>query len=222
MAPRGLSFVRVASERSVLFIDGNNWYHGLKRIGVDAYDLDYAEVAKKLLKGRTLAEIRFYIGRVRGDRGRAGRQQRQLDRLERQGVRLFLGRIQQNPVPPDKNPALVELRQVLAQASPDTPTAFRRRLEELCRKSFVSYVEKQADVWIAVDLVSMAYRDEYDVAYLLSADADYVSAVREVGGIGKKVFPVRSWGVRSAELDKVVKAIPLKREWFDQLLIGSS
>lgn len=214
--------MRVTSERSVLFIDGNNWYHGLKKIGVDAYDLDYTEVGKKLLKGRTLAEIRFYIGRVRGDRLRAARQQRQLDRLQRQGVRLFLGRIQRNPVPPEKNPALVELREVLAQTPPDTPPALRKRLTELCRKSFVSYVEKQADVWIAVDLVSMAYRDEYDVAYLLSADADYVSAVREVGGMGKKVFPVRSWRDRSAELDKVVKAIPLKREWFDKLSTGDS
>ena len=214
--------MRVTPERSVLFIDGNNWYHGLKKIGVDAYDLDYPEFAKKLLKGRTLAEIRFYIGRVRGDRLRAARQQRQLDRLERQGVRLFLGRIQKNPVPPDKNPALGELRQVLAQAPPDTPVALRRRLEELGRKPFVSYVEKQADVWIAVDLVSMAYRDEYDVAYLLSADADYVSAVREVGGMGKKVFPVRSWRVRSAELDQVAKAIPLKRDWFDELCVGNS
>ncbi len=214
--------MHLISERSVLFIDGNNWYHGLKKIGVDAYDLDYPEVAKKLLKGSTLTEIRFYIGRIRGDRGRAARQRRRLDRLERQGVRLFLGRIQRNPVPADKNPALAELRQTLAQAPPDTPAAFRRRLEELSRKSFVSYVEKQADVWIAVDLVSMAYRDEYDVAYLLSADADYVSAVREVGGMGKKVFPVRSWGVRSAELDSVVKAIPLQRNWFDDLFVGNS
>ena len=211
-----------SDERSVLFIDGNNWYHGLKRIGVNAYDLDYPGVARKLLKGRALAEIRFYIGRIRGDRMRAARQQRQLERLERQGVRLFLGRIQKNPVPPAKNPALVELTRVLAQAPPDTPAALRTRLEELSQRSFASYVEKQADVWIAVDLVSMAYRDEYDVAYLLSADADYVSALREVAGIGKRVLPVRSWGIRSAELDKVVKAIPLKRDWFDQLFVGNS
>ena len=212
----------VIPERSVLFIDGNNWYHGLKKIGVDAYDLDYREVGKKLLQGRTLAEIRFYIGRVGGDRRRAGRQRQQLDRLHRQGVQLFLGRIQRNPVPPAKNPALVELGDVLAQAPPDTPPALMRRLTELSRKSFVSYVEKQADVWIAVDLVSMACRDEYDVAYLLSADADYVSAVREVHRMGKKVFPVRAWRDRSAELDKVVTAIPLKREWFDGLFTGNS
>ncbi len=42
------------------------------------------------------------------------------------------------------------------------------------------HVEKQVDVAIAVDLVTMAFRDQYDVAYFLSADADFVSAVREV------------------------------------------
>lgn len=214
--------MHMTAERSVLFIDGNNWYHGLKRLGVDAYELDYREVAKKLLKGRPLTEIRFYIGRIRGDRRRAAHQQRQLDRLQRQGVRLFLGRIQQNRILPDKNPALVELGQLLAQAPLETPPEFRSRLEDLRRRSFVSYVEKQADVWIAVDLVSMAHRDEYDVAYLLSADADYVSAVREVLGMRKRVFPVRSWAVRSAELDNVAKAIPLKGDWFENLSVVDS
>ena len=50
------------------------------------------------------------------------------------------------------------------------------------------YVEKKVDVAIAVDLVRMAYEDQYDVAYLLSADADYVTAVKEAQRVGKAVF----------------------------------
>jgi hypothetical protein len=42
------------SDRAILFIDGNNWYHSLKRNGVGAIgDLDYAKISQKLLGPRT-------------------------------------------------------------------------------------------------------------------------------------------------------------------------
>lgn len=46
----------MGAARAVLFVDGNNWFHGLKTIGVDACDLDYRKLAAELLKGRSLAE----------------------------------------------------------------------------------------------------------------------------------------------------------------------
>ena len=59
------------------------------------------------------------------------------------------------------------------------------------------YVEKKVDVAIAVDLVRMAYEDQYDVAYLLSADADYVTAVKEAQRVGKTVFGAKAASERS-------------------------
>ena len=85
--------------------------------------------------------------------------------------------------------------------------------------SVPDYVEKKVDVAIAVDLVRMAYQDQYDVAYLLSADADYVTAVKEAQRLGKTVFGAKAAGERSDELGSVIKMIPLRREQFDSLLM---
>ena len=90
--------------RAVLFIDGNNWFHGLRRVGVDAYDLDYRKVARELLKGRPLAGIRFYIGRVSGDRDRIERQRNRVASLESQGVQVTWGRIQKERDPCGEEP----------------------------------------------------------------------------------------------------------------------
>jgi len=59
------------SPRAVLFIDGNNWYHGLRAVGVDSGRLDYRRVAEKLLlASRQLAGIRYYVGEISGDLAR--------------------------------------------------------------------------------------------------------------------------------------------------------
>ena len=71
----------------------------------------------------------------------------------------------------------------------------------------------QVDVRIAADLVGMAHRNEYDVAYLLSADGDFVPAVEEAKRFGKRVFAVSAQQGR--QLAKAVDAfIPLPLEWF--------
>ena len=58
-------------------------------------------------------------------------------------------------------------------------------------------VEKAVDVFLAVDMVVMAERDEYDVAYLLSADGDVTPAVDAVRAKGKLVIAVSAaYGAR--------------------------
>ena len=209
----------MSPSRAVLFIDGNNWFHGLRKIGVDAYDLDYRKFARELLKGRSLAEIRFYIGRVTGDRDRVERQRNRIASLESQGVQVTWGRIQKNLIPPEKNPALRRLRTILAEDGSRIPADIRGQLDELGNMPVPEYVEKKVDVAIAVDLVRMAYEDQYDVAYLLSADADYVTAVKEAQRLGKTVFGVKAAGEGSDELGRVIKMIPLRREQFDGLFL---
>ena len=89
------------------------------------------------------------------------------------------------------------------------------------RKEIPYYVEKQVDVRIAVDLVIKAYQDEYDVAYLLSADGDFVPAVKEVRRVGKKVFAAST--IQGAQLARAVDTfIPLPDKWFVGLSIKDS
>ena len=66
---------------------------------------------------------------------------------------------------------------------------------------------------IATDMVAMAYKDEYDVAYLLSADGDFISAIREVRATGRKVFV--SSPVSGYQLSQAADTfIPLTRDPF--------
>jgi len=63
----------------------------------------------------------------------------------------------------------------------------------LCRmqKDFVdgktSYSVKEDDIYIATDMIKLAYANAYDVAILVSTDGDFVPAVKAVKETGKKV-----------------------------------
>ena len=63
---------------------------------------------------------------------------------------------------------------------------FDVRLGRLVKRG-ESLIEKGIDVRIAVDMLTMAHDDVYDVAVLVSGDADYVHAVESVKGTGKHV-----------------------------------
>lgn len=54
-------------------------------------------------------------------------------------------------------------------------------------KSDGKYHEKGVDVQLAVDLMKGAYKDEYDIAYLVSSDTDLLPAIHEAQATGKTV-----------------------------------
>jgi uncharacterized LabA/DUF88 family protein len=74
------------------------------------------------------------------------------------------------------------------------------------------FVEKAVDVQIAVDMVTMAAANEFETAYLLSADGDFTPAVEAVRGFGKRVYAVSP--AACVKLAEVANSyIRLKREW---------
>ena len=75
------------------------------------------------------------------------------------------------------------------------------------------FIEKAVDVFLAVDLVTLAIDDTYDAAYLLSADGDFTPAVEAVRKLDKKVYAASP--LTGAQLAKAVNAfIPLQPAWF--------
>jgi uncharacterized LabA/DUF88 family protein len=63
-------------------------------------------------------------------------------------------------------------------------------------------------------MVVMADRDEYDAAYLLSADGDFTGAVEHVRTLGKKVYAACPG--HGAQLARAVNSfIHLSTGWFD-------
>jgi hypothetical protein len=205
-------------DRAVVFIDGNNWFHAIRDIGVDDRGrLDYKAISLKLLGPRVWVGTRYYIGRVpqRGDTRLYGDQRRFLANLTAQEPRIsaHLGRLEPRTV---DDPAARELQRYLAGLTVRIDTSVYHDLLRLARshRNAEVMVEKAVDVMLAVDLVVMAERDEFDAAYLLSADGDFTPAVTAVKSHGKKVYAVSP--AHGAQLAAVVDSfIRPTREWFN-------
>lgn len=88
---------------------------------------------------------------------------------------------------PFSAPGAVEQQKFLARLRSSGITVILGKLEKRTRGSMVSLVEKGIDVAIAVDMLMLAFSDAYDVAVLVSGDADFVRAVDAVKQLGKRV-----------------------------------
>ncbi len=65
--------------------------------------------------------------------------------------------------------------------------SFEVKLGRLQSKQDGSKTEKGTDVNIAVDMITKGYKDQYDVAILISGDADLVQVVQEIKDMAKHV-----------------------------------
>jgi len=183
------------ADRAVLFVDGNNWYHGLKELGLSPLSaFNYAKVSNKLVRpsdDREWTATRFYIGQVRqdGDLRLYAEQRRYVDWLKARDSRISVhfGRLERRSV---RSKLASELKQYLGSLRVRIDPVVYKDLLDLAKqheKAKIN-VEKAVDVMLAVDMVAMAMKDEYDVAYILSADGDYTHAAQLVSEHGKKVF----------------------------------
>lgn len=199
-----------------MFIDGSNWHHGIGRIGVRSSSLDYRSVAEKLVRGRQLREVRYYIGAVGEDLARVRQQQRFLDSLREQGVVVLLGRIQRSRMSREAGEERRLLRQAFEGREHEVPRDLFETLRTYWNSAPPQYREKGVDTRLSVDLVDLAHRDEYDAAYLLSGDADFVPAVEIARRLGKTVIAASPRG--GYELTRAVNTLlKLTRDWFDGL-----
>jgi len=197
----------------MVFIDGSNWYHAMKSIGLYSSRIDYWNFARKLSEEhRSVVEIRYYVGKVSGDLTRTREQEQFLNTIKNQNVRVVLGSVEKQRVQPDKNQIQQTLKK-LRGAFSDLNPMILDELERLMSEGTYVDKEKKVDVNLAVDMVARAMKNEFDVAYLVSADSDFVPAVEIVRETGKKVFaatPGHGYGLKNA----VNSFIRLPKEWF--------
>lgn len=209
----------MATERAKIFIDGNNWYHGLKAANVaDRFNLDYAKISAKLVGPRHWLETRYYIGRA--DRGwnekDYANQRSFLARIKNDDpkrITAHLGRLEKQRI--DSNLA-EKILHLLADPEIRFEDDAYKMLHKMASEHRVQFtlVEKAVDVMIAVDIVTGAERDEYDTAYLLSADGDFTPAVAAARKLGKTIFAASMQ--HGHQLKQAVNTfIFLERPWFD-------
>ena len=217
MGPEGMTASEKPPDRAIIFIDGNNWYHCLREAGVEnRFRLDYAKICKKLVGPRIWKETRYYIGRVlqQQDAASYADQRKFIDTLEKTDSRISVhfGRIEPRPI---ENRAAAELAQYLHSLKQKIDSNVFKSLLDLAKRhtEALVYVEKAVDVNLAVDMVTMAAFDEYETAYILSADGDFTSAVNFARSRNKKVYAACPG--HGAQLAKVVNSfIYLKPEFF--------
>ncbi|SHK44439.1 NYN domain-containing protein [Thermocrinis minervae] len=81
------------------------------------------------------------------------------------------------------------------------------------------YVEKEVDIMLATDMLSMAYMDTYDTAILVSGDSDFYYTVEDVQRIGKRVENASFKRTSSYKLRKTCDRFILLDDYLDRFII---
>jgi uncharacterized LabA/DUF88 family protein len=141
--------------RVVAYVDGFNLYHGLKAVYGRRYHwLDLQALVRSLLRpGQELLEVQYFTARVRDNPAAESRQALYLEALMSHSIRVRLieGHFQ------------------------DKPRECRN-----CGAHWMAYEEKEADVNIAIAMLTDAVQDAYDTAILVSGDSDLRPVIASV------------------------------------------
>lgn len=140
-------------ERVTVYIDGFNLYFGMREANLDNCRwLDIKKLVNNLLKPhQILGDIKYYTSRVSNNPDKQKRQSTYLDALASTGVKLFYGNYQDGSI---------ECKR--------------------CHHKWRTAKEKMTDVNIATAIIVDAFKDEYDMAMLISGDSDLTPPIREV------------------------------------------
>lgn len=142
-----------APTRVGFYIDGCNLFHGMRTAQLrDCYWLDLTAPAKEFLKdGQTLACVKYFTARVKGDPDKNKRHSTYIDALRSTQVEVVEGHFQSEPFHCSN-----------------------------CHNRRPVPKEKQTDTNIATAMVIDAFRDRWDVAFLVSGDADLVPPIKGI------------------------------------------
>jgi uncharacterized LabA/DUF88 family protein len=172
--------------RVIAYIDGFNLYHGLRSKGWRKYYwLDLRALAASMLKpDQTLEGVRYFTTRIKADGNNARDMQRQTTYLEAlgtlPGLQVQFGHFLEKP----------------------------KRCHN-CGAQWMDYEEKMTDVNIAIQLLTDAFDNVFDVALVMSADSDLTPPVRQVRTRfpAKRVIVVQPPGRSSFQLAQAATAV---------------
>jgi uncharacterized LabA/DUF88 family protein len=145
-------------ERVIAYIDGFNLYFGMREAGFDQCRwLNVKKLVESLLQpNQELVGVKYYTSRVSNNPDKQKRQSTYLDALGSVGVEIFYGNYQDNNL---------ECRR--------------------CGNVWKSAKEKMTDVNIATAIIVDAFKENYDMAMLISGDSDLTPPIKEVHNLFK-------------------------------------
>ena len=81
------------------------------------------------------------------------------------------------------------------------------------------YLEKEVDIMLATDMLSLAYKDAYDTAILVSGDSDFIHTVEAVQSLGKRVENATFKKTSSYNLRKTCDRFILLDDYIDVFIM---
>jgi uncharacterized LabA/DUF88 family protein len=150
-------------ERVIAYIDGFNLYFGILEANFNQCRwLNVRDLVSRLLQpNQELLGVKYFTSRVSNNPDKQKRQSTYIDALESIGVEIYYGNYQDG-------------------------------FEECkrCGHIWRTAKEKMTDVNIATSIIVDAYKDEYDMALLISGDSDLTPPIKAVHSLfkNKRVF----------------------------------
>ncbi|MCB9174553.1 MAG: NYN domain-containing protein [Flavobacteriales bacterium] len=140
-------------ERVIVYIDGFNLYFGIREAGFDNCRwLNLKVLIENLLQSnQKLVQIKYFTSRVSNNLDKQKRQSTYIDAIETIDVKVIYGNYQ------------------------DGSEECKR-----CGNIWRTAKEKMTDVNIATSMIIDAYKDEFDMAMLISGDSDLVPPIKSI------------------------------------------
>jgi len=162
-------------ERVSVFIDGSNLDRSVSRAFEKRVSVE--KVARKLGGGRRLMKVYYYEAPLIAD----------VDRSSFDGQQRFFERLRRDPY------FDIRLgRRVQREKEFKCPTC-----EEITK--FKTWEQKGVDTLLVFDLISLAMRNAYDTAIVVTGDEDFIAPFLEIRMLGKMVenaFTKVGWAPR--------------------------
>ena len=182
-------------KRVAVFIDGNNFYFGLRKIygkNKSLKNFDFQSFASFLSGTGKVVGIYYYNAQL----------DKKFDANKFKSQKEFFTRLKSIP----------NFNLILCKLLKRNITGTNQHY----------YIIKEDDIHMAVDMVDGSADDNFDVAVLVSGDGDFVPAVRSVQGRNKTVQNVYFKGSSSRSLkDHCDKSLELTKEILKDFFIAN-
>ena len=203
-------------KKAIIFIDANNWYHNLK-YSFRPSEIDICKIAKLIASRKNLdiLEIRWYasVPDIEDNKLVYLRHMDFLSSLRKKGVEVITRKLQRlsNKELKKKRQDFIESWDLCEVCKPIVEASFLDISDNYQK-------EKGIDVWIAIDMVKEAVKENIGVAVLISGDADFVPAFSLIKDVGKDVLSCFVPRGYSNELRQKFPYLILKKEELNKCL----
>ena len=141
-------------DRVAFFIDGCNLYHSLPVCGgFRQYRwLDLRRLAECFYSPRRIEQIIYFTAYADWSQSKTNRHRTYIQAQRNRDVAVEFGEFHK----------------------------IKKRCRAVCKRTYLTHEEKQTDVNIAIKLLELAVKDEYDTAVLVTGDSDMVPGIKAV------------------------------------------